>query len=369
MNLLVVSTAPILTSNQEICAYAPMVAELDLWFEQPKKITILAPTIYNKPLLTAAFKRQDLHVISVPPLHFGSPIGFVKSIWGTAVTKIKLLVAMAKADHIHVRCPGNTSLLACYMQILFPWIPKTAKYAGNWDPNARQPISYKFQKWLLSNSFLTRKIKVLVYGDWPNQSRNIVPFFTASYTKSEIEPIVKRDYSAAISVLFVGSLSPGKRPLYALNLIKQLHEMGIAIKLDFYGDGVMREALEMQLSQQHCASYVRLLGNQPKAVVKEAYKKAHFLILPSKSEGWPKAVAEAMFWGCIPMATLISCVPWMLDRGKRGLLLDLSTDAQQLDAALKQPDTLQQMSENAAEWSRGYTLDKFDQSIQNMLEL
>ena len=59
-----------------------------------------------------------------------------------------------------------------------------------------------------------------------------------------------------------------------------------------------------------------LEGFSEKELLKKNYLKSHFLILPSKSEGWPKAVAEAMFFGCIPVATTVSCVPWMLGKGK-----------------------------------------------------
>ena len=61
-------------------------------------------------------------------------------------------------------------------------------------------------------------------------------------------------------------------------------------------------------------------------VIKEVLKKSDFLILPSKSEGWPKAIAEAMFFGTIPIATKISCVPYMLGYGKRGILIEPDVD-------------------------------------------
>jgi hypothetical protein len=44
------------------------------------------------------------------------------------------------------------------------------------------------------------------------------------------------------------------------------------------------------------------------------------VLLPSNSEGWPKAIAEGMFWGCVQLQTAVSCVPYMLDYGKEGLL-------------------------------------------------
>ena len=367
MNLLVVSTAPVLTTPEGKVAYAPMVTELDLWFTHAEHITIVAPTTYNKPLLTSPFKNQGVAIVSVPGLYFGTPIGFLKSIWGVSITKIKLLGAMAKADHIHLRCPGNTTLLACVMQVLFPRKTKTAKYAGNWDPKAKQPFSYKIQKWILGNTFLTKNMQVLVYGQWPNQTKNIKPFFTASYREAEKQDASPRDYSGIQKFVFVGSLSPGKRPEYAVQLVLELKKMGLEVTLDIYGEGDMRSVLEKQIEAANANTFIVLHGNQPKEQIKTAYKQAHFLILPSKSEGWPKAIAEAMFWGCIPLATPISCVPWMLNNGTRGVLLNLKTDAQELYKVLQDKPRLQTISAAAQNWSRSYTLDVFDSEIKKLL--
>ena len=43
-----------------------------------------------------------------------------------------------------------------------------------------------------------------------------------------------------------------------------------------------------------------------------------------KSEGYLKAIAEGMFWGTIPIATRVSCLEYMLDKGNRGILLNLN---------------------------------------------
>ncbi len=105
---------------------------------------------------------------------------------------ITIFKSCKKADHIHLRCPGNIGLLGCFVQIFFPKKIKTAKYAGNWDPQSKQPVSYKIQKFLLKNTILTKNMQTLVYGKWKNQSKNIKPFFTASFSDSEIEPLIKK---------------------------------------------------------------------------------------------------------------------------------------------------------------------------------
>ena len=134
--------------------------------------------------------------------------------------------------------------MGCFVQILFPKKTKTAKYAGNWDPNAKQPISYKLQKWILSNTFLTRNMQVLVYGNWEQQSKNIKPFFTASYSNSEIITPIQRDYNGVLNFIFVGSLVAGKRPLLAIQIVEALHKEGKHVCLDLYGDGNLKEELQ-----------------------------------------------------------------------------------------------------------------------------
>jgi glycosyltransferase involved in cell wall biosynthesis len=113
-----------------------------------------------------------------------------------------------------------------------------------------------------------------------------------------------------------------------------------------------------------------LKGNQPKNLVKEAYQNSHFIILPSKSEGWPKALAEGMFWGCVPIATPVSCVPFMLDYGNRGLLLemDLELDSNQLENLLNNESDFLAKSQKAYDWSTKYTLDIFEAEIKKMLQ-
>ena len=98
-------------------------------------------------------------------------------------------------------------------------------------------------------------------------------------------------------------------------------------------------------------------------------QRAHFLILPSRSEGWPKVVAEAMWWGAIPIVTPISCVPWMLDKGKRGVLLegDPKRDATKVVEHLGNGPVLEEMSTAAVQWSRQYTLERFEQEIGKLL--
>lgn len=369
MKFLVVTSAPTLIQNEQYSAYAPYVVEMDIWTDYVKAFKVVSPNQYAQELLTLPFKNQP-ELVAVSSLQFSTAKQFLFSLIKTPVILFKLYKAMSWADHIHLRCPGNIGVLGCIVQMCFPKKPKTAKYAGNWDPQAKQPLSYRVQKWLLSNTLLTKNMQVLVYGDWPNQTKNIKPFFTATYSKLEIEPPMTRDYEGILKFVFVGSLVIGKRPKLAIEIIEQLHHQGRKVTLDLYGDGVLRPELEQYLEENNLNTIVTLKGNQTKAVVKQALKEAHFSILPSKSEGWPKAIAEAMFFGVIPIVTKISCVPYMLDAGKRGLLIepDLQEAVDKINRALENTQGLQKMAKAAMAWSQEYTTDKFENEIVTLLK-
>ena len=256
------------------------------------------------------------------------------------------------------------------MQILFPNKIKTAKYAGNWDPNAIQPWSYKLQKWILSNTFLTKNMQVLVYGEWENQTKNIKPFFTATYRETDKKEVIVRDLNKKIEFVFVGTLSKGKRPLLAIKIVEQLYLQGNNVNLTLYGEGVQRDILERYILTNNLNTIILLKGNQSKEIVKKALQNAHFLLLPSKSEGWPKVVAEAMFWGCLPIVTKISCVPYMLNKGERGILItpDLTEAVDSIVKYLNDANKYNVACRDAMKWSRKYTLDKFQSEIKNLLE-
>lgn len=369
MKFLVITLAPTIVKEKTLNSYAPYVKEMDLWFSNVNEVTIVSPTKYAGELLLAAFHRNDIRVVSIPNLAFNSLTSSLVSLVRVPLIFMKLLREMSKADHIHLRCPATVTLFGCLAQVFFPRKTKTAKYAGNWDPNAKQPISYRFQKWILSNISLTKNIQVLVYGEWIGQSKNIKPFFTASYEKKKIEESKTRSFGHANNFIFVGSLVVGKRPLYAIKLVASLKEKGVLARLNMYGDGIERNRIEQYIIKNNLSDCITLHGNQPGEVIEEAYKSTQFLVLPSKSEGWPKVVAEAMFWGVLPIVTKISCVPWMLGNGARGFLIDanLETDVAMLADAIRDREHLNRMSEKGMEWSHSYTLDDFETQIKKLL--
>lgn len=367
MNFLVVTNAPTFYKNEKFSAYAPYVNEMDIWFSEIENIGVLSPNWYPEKVFTKEFLRQDIHYYNIPFLQLNNIVASIKTIFFFPYILMVFIKAFIWADHIHFRCPGNIGLIGCLVQIFFPNKTKTVKYAGNWDPVAKQPWSYRLQKKILSNTRLSKNIKVLIYGEWNNQSKNIIPFFTASFSEKD-KTLLDKDFSSPYEFLFVGNLNEGKRPFFAIQFVEYLLMKKIPVKLKIFGSGILFEEIKKYLEIKNLDIFIQLMGVEKLENLKVVYKNANFLILPSKSEGWPKAVAEAMFFGCIPISTNVSCVEWMLDQGSRGILIPPNIkEAVEIFIKELNPDNLKLKSMEAQRWSQQYTLERFEEAIKDIL--
>jgi glycosyltransferase involved in cell wall biosynthesis len=346
------------------------VKEMNLWLNAGDKMIVVAPMKDNLEIdnIDLAYIYPYIEFIRIPEIEFTSIQKSIISFLKIPMVLIGILKGIILSNHIHLRCPGNIGLIGSFVQILFPWKIKTAKYAGNWDQNSPQPLTYKIQRWLLSNAKLTQNMQVLVYGEWKNQSKNIKPFFTASYWSKDIVPVREKDISGKLKLLFVGSLIPSKNPMLSAQIAKELIDFGKDIELYYYGEGSERKRLEDFILENNLSDSVFIHGNVNSNTLIDAYKDAHFLLFISKSEGWPKVVAESMFWGCVPITTAVSCVPWMLGDGERGYLVNENKDEILAVIHYISQKEYTEKSHDAANWSRNFTLDKFEAEIKKLVQ-
>jgi glycosyltransferase involved in cell wall biosynthesis len=353
-------------SDGNFFGYGPYVREMNLWIKHVDKVIIVAPLKEGNPsAIQIKYDHENIEFIELRNFNILNFSELVKTLKLLPDTVSKIWRGMKAADHIHLRCPGNIGLLGGLVQMFFPKKRKTAKYAGNWDPGSKQPSSYKFQKWLLGNTFLSRNIKVLIYGNWKGSTSNILPFFTASYSEKEITEVEHRDLNGELRMCFVGTLLNGKQPLKSIKVAQALNEKNIKVRLDFFGEGEERKAMEDYIREHKLQDFIFLNGNVDAKTVKEYMKHSHFLLFFSRSEGWPKAVAESMFWGCVPVTSPVSCVPQILDYGNRGILTDADENqiSELVIQLIRKPEAYHSMSESAMVWSRQYTLEKFEREI------
>ena len=96
------------------------------------------------------------------------------------------------------------------------------------------------------------------------------------------------------TVLFVGRLVEGKRPEDALAAIKRVRRSYPTARLVFVGDGPLRGELQQRAAEQNLDAAVEFLGEVPHEEMPGLYRSADLFVLPSRAEGLPRTVLEAL---------------------------------------------------------------------------
>lgn len=127
-------------------------------------------------------------------------------------------------------------------------------------------------------------------------------------------------------VLFVGRLIPRKAPLHLLQAFAKVREAVPDAQVWFAGETESAAgyagALRSFVAEYGLQDVVSFLGPLDQKALLRTYADCALLALPSKQETAPIAVAEAMAAGRPVVATRVCGLPYMVDDGRTGLLVD-----------------------------------------------
>ena len=345
------------------------------------------PTITEINHLTAIFEE----IYHCAPLHKGTPPGSsmpyesdrikfipLKPSGGKSIIK-KLSVlkvafhnlsiirnTMKKADIFQFRAPTGMGVYMIPWLMFFSGKKGWFKYAGNWEHPA-PPLSYRIQKYYLIKN---RKFPVTINGVWPGQPLHCISFenpcLTADDVKSGEMVMQNKDYGGKLDLIFVGRLDRAKGVHKILEVLSLINSGRIGT-VHLVGDGREREVFENEAKK--IKYNIIFHGFLPRSDVFELYKRSHIFILPSESEGFPKVLAEAANFGCIPVVSDISCLSDYVKPDESGWLFDVKSgvlfkqkmeDLLQKDGAL-----LKKMAENIQKQSNLFTFEYYNNRIKN----
>lgn len=122
------------------------------------------------------------------------------------------------------------------------------------------------------------------------------------------------------NLLFVGALVPVKGLDYLLPALAQLANDGFQFRCHFVGSGPLRPELEQHASTLGLADVVRFHGPRPHDELPDWYRAADLFVLPSRSEGVPGVLMEAMACGTRFVASRVGGVPEVADLGEGRLV-------------------------------------------------
>lgn len=376
MRLLIVSHTPHYLRESATVGWGPTVREIDHLSTLFEEIVHVAP-LHQEPAPESAlaYRSRTVKVRVVAPAGgdgLARKLGLLMKAPGYAWTVWREL---GQTDAVHVRCPANISLIALLLLCLrrrpkVRWV----KYAGNWQPRRDQPLSYRFQRWLLRRGLA--RARVTVNGKWEGQPRHVWSFLNPCLTEPELAEgrlaAGSKTLSQPLRLLYVGALQANKGARVVLDVASTLTLKGIDVAVDFVGDGPERPLLEALAASLGIATLTRFHGWLPRAELASFYAGAHFLLLPSNSEGWPKVISEGMAYGVVPLSTTVSSIPQHLAAFGTGKTLPPG-DAKGFAIAIEQycaaPQTWEEESRNAVEAAQLFSYPKYLRSVSQLLGL
>jgi glycosyltransferase involved in cell wall biosynthesis len=368
--LLIVSSAIHYRHEGRLYAYGPYVREIVIWADLFEQVRIAAPCRSELPPGDCLpFALSNIAILEQRETGGENLRAKLKQILALPWLVLGLMRAMRGAEAIHVRCPGNLGLLGILLAPIFSR-HLVAKYAGQWTGYPGEPSTVSLQRALLRSRWW--RGPVTVYGDWPNQPAHIVPFFTSILTDEQLvrarASAEHKKFSGNLRVLYVGRLYEGKNVEVLIEALGELKRQRITTGCDLVGDGPLRQALEAQVDALGLRDTVRFVGAVDFEQVLNAYEQSDVLVLASESEGWPKALAEAMAFGLVCIGSDRGLMPWMLGEG-RGITVapgDAEGLAQALRSVAASGPMCREMSVRAALWAQSYSLEGLREALREL---
>jgi glycosyltransferase involved in cell wall biosynthesis len=325
MRLLIISHTAHYFRKNKIVGWGPTVREVDWLGRAFDQVTHLA-CFHPGPAPESALEYQieRIRFLFVPPAGGLSLRKKLKVILVMPRYVRAVLESIPEADVIQIRSPSPLAMVAMVLVGIFARQPRWVKYAGNWVEAGKLPPSFAFQRWWLKTG-LSRG-PVTVNGRWPDQRSQIFSLDNPSFTLSEIETARRiawdKRLDTPIRCLFVGKVEPAKGIRTALEVISGLTKQGYEVLFDILGDGPERpkyERMSQALGIERCTRFHGWVSHDQ---VKDYLARSHFLLHPSITEGWPKALSEAMAFGVVPLSSRVSAIPQILEETKAGFALD-----------------------------------------------
>ncbi len=370
MVLTIISHTPHFQKDGEFYSWGPTLRELNSLTRLFSIIFHLAP-LHNSQITSGYAQIENKKIRFIPLKHAGG-----KSL----IDKIDILLKMPnnlitihkycnQSDWIQFRAPSNLGIYVLPYLSYFCSKNRWVKYAGSWGKKDGT-FFYRLQKEWLSNNI--QKCRVTINGKWANQKKHCLSFENPCLTNNELylSKIIskKKTYDTSLKICFVGHLESNKG----------LEKLLLALKFDFrklnyekvyvVGDGSKKQYY-LELAKTISDVKIDFIGEVNKSSLDKIYEKCHLLVLPSKSEGFPKVIAEAGAYGCVPVVSKVGSINHYIN-SNNGYLLNQNIPKNIYEKLLMISGdrmTLKLKADNMFQLSRKFSFKKYNNRINSLI--
>lgn len=314
------------------------------------------------------------------PYYFG-PIQFLKR-YREVKASIRQAVNAADAYILRVVGPIGTLLWRCLMNKRIPYGVEVV--ADPWDlfspgglKTKLRPLLRRKMRWDLVRQCCQASVSSYV-TEYTLQKRYPPRCWSTHYSTIDLPADVILDDSMVdkrmerieskinsgepLRLCFVGSISQlYKAPDILISSVADCTKKGINLELVILGDGQYKRQLEEQARRLGIAEKVLFLGNVPPGkAVYEQLDQAELFVLPSRTEGLPRSIIEAMARALPCIGSTVGGIPELLGEEFVVPAGDVESLAEKIEEVLADKRKLREMSWRNLEKAHEYCIDKLN---------
>lgn len=369
--LVIISHTEHYLKDNVITGWGSTINEINFLADHWYTITHVA-CLYNSDSPKSALPYERGNIVFVPISPYGGKRFIDKFLILFKIPKIiyTVLKSIKGATEVQLRLPTSMGLfLLPIFSILHSkkytlWI----KYAGNWN-QIGAPLSYRLQKWWLEQNFC--RSKVTINGFWNNQPNHCISFENPCLTNEDLnlgrQLSKEKLFNSPFVFCFVGRIDKAKGVLNCIDAIKKISP-NLIQKVHFVGDGDLLNKCKEELA--FLKDKVVFHGFSNKIEVHEILKISHFLLLPSKSEGFPKVIAEASCYGVIPVTSDVGSISHYVNESN-GFLWHVESKTNYSDILLNaissRSKILKEKSNSVLKLAESFTFEKYYNNLENKI--
>ncbi|MBI2376271.1 MAG: glycosyltransferase family 4 protein [Deltaproteobacteria bacterium] len=276
------------------------------------------------------------------------------------------LEELLRADAVHTPIPGDVGTLGMLLAYAAR-TPLFVRHCGNWL--APRTPAERFWRFFMEHAASDRNV-MLATGGGPRPPSEVNPrvrwIFSTSLTSEQLrtQGRPRRHPSGRpIRLVIACRQEPAKGTDVVLRALASLKKGEHTLDVLGAGSGLDRStALAASLG---VSEHVRFHGGVSHVEVLEALSAADLFVFPTtSSEGFPKAVLEALACGLPVISTSVSVIPELLRNGA-GVIssADGPSVARAIEETMASAETYERSSVRAVEAARSYSLEAWRAAI------
>jgi glycosyltransferase involved in cell wall biosynthesis len=280
--------------------------------------------------------------------------------------------ALRDADAVHAPIPGDLGTLGMLIA-LAQQKPLFVRYCGRWGK--KETLAEHLWHWLLVRIAGGKNVVLATGGgaDSPSPKNGEIDWiFSTSMRRAEVDVYRPRRpwrRGEPLHLITVGRLEGGKNADQVIRALEEVRRVYPATTLDVVGDGRLLPAYRDLASDLGLKGAVTFHGRVDHERVLSLLNQAHVFCFPTDSEGFPKAVHEALACGLPVVTTPVSVLPTLIG-AENGVLIEAPRAdriAQAVLSIIAEDGDFAARVRHAQETAQAYTLEAWRDEIGERL--